>query len=285
MREIEVIIFDLDGTLYQDHDFYKRYLGHLLRESEKEEELDNVIAEAKRILQHAHPFKLGHLYHHRHEIAFHVVKDNIQSAQTWDGQEADLKKLIHLANTDPNFWNDCLYAGDAWGVVAILSRRLNLSDGRLREAFEKVRKDMISSENGIMRDDQLMMAINELTRVQRKILITNTDHYNGVECVSYLGIDALFDQVFYDGKKPHGIASRMKSILEETGLQPNQVLSIGDNPWNDLYPVKKLGGRTVWISPYESMEQEAWDSRLRTINELTGLLRELQKNKEWEIVK
>ncbi len=280
IREIEVVIFDLDGTLYQDHHFYHRYLEYMLAGTHREAELEQVINEADRILNHEHSIKLGHFYHQHHDLAIYVSQGKIMSAHTWGGEEIDHEKLPQMGYEESQFWEDCLYAGDAWGVVSILARRLNISSQKLRNAFDRIREDMISSEYAIKREHQLMQAISNLANVNRKILMTNNDHRNGVDCVNYLGIEKLFDQLVYDTKKPDGIANRVQLLLKETGLQAHQVLSIGDNAWNDLHPIKKLGGRTVLISPYETLDYEPWDIRLHTIEELSQFLIELQQKKE-----
>ncbi|SID15530.1 Uncharacterised protein [Mycobacteroides abscessus subsp. abscessus] len=75
--------------------------------------------------------------------------------------------------------------------------------------------------------------------------------------------------------KPEGIRGVMKRLGEE-GYQPHEILSVGDNPFNDLYPVKQLGGRTCLISRYEHAGSEEWDHSVKTIEELAGFLRLLE---------
>jgi FMN phosphatase YigB (HAD superfamily) len=92
-----------------------------------------------------------------------------------------------------------------------------------------------------------------------------------------MGIGHLFGDVAYGANKPAGLQSYIASLLAQ-GYLPHEILSIGDNPWNDLHPVKKLGGRTCFISPYPSSDPEVWDLRLHRLEELAQLMRALQKS-------
>ncbi len=87
----------------------------------------------------------------------------------------------------------------------------------------------------------------------------------------------LFDEVHYGAEKPLGLQSYFASQLEQ-GYQAHEILSIGDNPWNDLHPAKQMGGRTCFISPYSSSDPEPWDLRLTTLDELGQLMRAIQES-------
>ncbi|OUM87937.1 MAG: hypothetical protein BAA01_10865 [Bacillus thermozeamaize] len=60
LSEIKVIIFDMDGTLYQEDTFMDRYIRYLLEGTEWEAETDAAVAEARKILYGQHPVKFGH---------------------------------------------------------------------------------------------------------------------------------------------------------------------------------------------------------------------------------
>jgi FMN phosphatase YigB (HAD superfamily) len=86
----------------------------------------------------------------------------------------------------------------------------------------------------------------------------------------------LFEEVYCGAEKPLGIRSYLAALLEQ-GYEAHEILSVGDNPWNDLHPVKRLGGRTCFISPYPSSDEDAWDLRLTGLDELEQLMRSIQE--------
>lgn len=276
MKEIKVVIFDLDGTLYQDHSFYRRYLSYLVEGSEVESCLEQLIDEASQILSNQHCLKLGHLYDSTQDHVLEFNQGQIVKAQTWKGGDIGQDKFRESYSSRQVDLQDYLYAGDAWSIVGIMAKRLNTQQEKIREAFIRVRKDMISETFGILRDNSLIEAIEALTAVKGKILMTNTHAESGIEFVNYLGMNQMFDEIIYDGNKPAGIETLMQSILKKYDLQPHQVLSIGDNAWNELYPIQRMGGRTVWVSPYQSSDYKTWDHRLSKLADLSNFIRDLQ---------
>ena len=93
-----------------------------------------------------------------------------------------------------------------------------------------------------------------------------------MEFVAKLGLENAFDKVVYGGNKPVGLVDYLQQYMKENGISPEQIASIGDNAWNELYPIKRMGGRTIMISPYETHDEEVWDLRLRTLDELEAFL-------------
>ena len=60
MDNIKVIICDLDGTLYQDRQYYKRFISHLLKGSVFEEFEALIQAKADAIIEGKDKVLLGH---------------------------------------------------------------------------------------------------------------------------------------------------------------------------------------------------------------------------------
>ncbi|MBW7460822.1 hypothetical protein K0U00_42830, partial [Paenibacillus sepulcri] len=114
------------------------------------------------------------------------------------------------------------------------------------------------------------------TGVRTRILLTNSPENTGREFIAALDCLKLFNEIVYGAGKPNGLERYMQELMDRENLQADQILSIGDHAWNDLYPVQKLGGRTVFLSPYPSSEPAQWDVRLDTLDELAAMLVELQ---------
>lgn len=265
LKDIKVVIFDLDGTLYQDYTFLGRYMKHMLNGQIEDDELQDNITEAYAILKGNHPVKLGHFFNRKNHKIYAQNDLRPTSCFSWDGKESEevLEKDEHL-----------LYIGDPWCIAAVYGEKHNITEKKRMEAFEIVRQEMLQVPYEIHRHHPLFEMIEGLA-VEKKILMTNTPGLSGPEFIKHLKLERMFDEYFYDAKKPMGIQRVVERLLAE-GYQPHQILSVGDNPFNDLYPVKKAGGKACLISQYSHDDSMIWDASVQTIEELTRFLKRLQ---------
>lgn len=149
--------------------------------------------------------------------------------------------------------------------------KYGIDEAKRQEAFQQVRKEMLQGSSSFERHTGLYEAIRQLSVVQSKLLLTNSPENTGREFIAALGASVLFSDIIYGAGKPVGMEQFMSELMKREGLRPEQILSIGDHAWNDLYPVRKLGGRTAWISAYPSSDPSPWDVRLTTLDELASL--------------
>ncbi|MBA2942562.1 HAD family hydrolase [Paenibacillus sp. CGMCC 1.16610] len=261
LHEIEVILFDLDGTLYQDGTFYKRYLELLFQEGDYAASLDEILEEMERLLAGRDTSRIGDWYH--------------PSTDTWTRvTPGDVSEL-----SQQNWNTPAIYAGDAWSLVSMFTVKHGIGEAKRQEAFQQVRKEMLQGSSSFERHAGLYEAIRQLSGVRSKLLLTNSPENTGREFIAALGAGELFTDIKYGAGKPAGLEHFMSELMEREGLRPEQILSIGDHAWNDLYPVRKLGGRTAWISAYSSSDPSPWDVRLTTLDELASLLMDIQDSK------
>ncbi|MCM3669693.1 HAD hydrolase-like protein [Mesobacillus maritimus] len=261
IKEIKAIIFDMDGTLYQEDTFLGRYLTYLLEDSCSEREIESVIKAAYKILNGEHFVSLDHFYDlNRNHFCTHkdLVPDH---AFSWEGQR------LQQNNTE---YSDLFYVGDPWSIALVFAKKYGVSVEVGMNAFKRVRAEMLTPEFAIPRDERLIQALKHLD-VDTKILITNSPFESGEVFLEYLDVLPYFNQTIYDGKKPKGIETIMNDLIEK-GYQPEEILSIGDNPFNDLHPARKRGARTVLISDYHRADSTPWDYQVRNIDELASFL-------------
>lgn len=269
LSAIKVLIFDMDGTLYQEDSFMDRYIRYLLEGTDREPETETAVSLGRAILSGEHPFKFGHFYHIRDHIALVRHEGSFIQGFTWEGSTAQ-----HQQAADA----DLIHIGDPWGIAAVIARKFGLPEHKMQQAFERVRREMVLEPYRFEFRSALFEAIEALDAVDKKILMTNTYLASGIEFLDYMQIHHLFDEIYCGAEKPFGLQRYFTNLLKQ-GYKPYEILSIGDNPWNDLHPVKRLGGRTCFISPYTSADPERWDLRLATLDELERFMREIQQHK------
>ncbi|MDR6550236.1 HAD hydrolase-like protein [Paenibacillus qinlingensis] len=277
LSDIKVIIFDMDGTLYQEDTFMDRYIRYLLEGTEWEQDTQFSIASSRKILSGNHTIKLGHFYHKLDDVALvqnagRFVHGFLSNGDELEGQEF-AEKYAALSIYDTNL----IYMGDPWGIVNTIRHKCKIHEEQMKIAFERVREEMILEPYQFGLQHDLFQTIHNLTAIDRKILMTNTYEKSGIDFLHYMQIHHMFNEIYCGADKPFGIQKYMASLLEQ-GYHAHEVLSIGDNPWNDLYPVKQAGGRTCFISPYQNGDNQQWDLRLHTLDELKQLMQAIQNS-------
>ncbi|KIL43077.1 HAD family hydrolase [Jeotgalibacillus campisalis] len=264
-EEVKVIIFDLDGTMYQQETFHRLYLAYALEGSMWEKEYDRLLLGMEEIFSNQALFKMGHYYTNVDQ-----EYETVEEVLDFTGSET--------LSDEESF----IYGGDAWSLLNILTARLGIDENKRRSAFIRVRKQMLGGEESIISSQTLTAAIKNLEYIKRKVLMTNTHAQSGHEFIEYLNITSLFDEIYLDAKKPDGMQEVIKSLLIREKVQPHEILSIGDHPWNDLLPAKKLGCKTLLVTPFQLADPSQWDGVVTSSDELAVVLMELTKSKQKE---
>ena len=275
LSDIKIIIFDMDGTLYQEDKFLERYIRHLLAGTEYEGETEAAISAGRDILTGKHPFQFGHFYHKQDDLALVRNEDGFVQGYTWEGTAIEERALAYGALSSQA--HHLIQIGDPWGIAAVVSHKYKLPEEKLQSAFKQVRKEMLLAPYQFELHSGLFEAIEELTATHQIILMTNTFLESGIDFLNYMKIRHLFEEVYCGAEKPLGMDNYISTLLAQ-GYQAREILSIGDNPWNDLHPVKRRGGRTCFISPYPSSDPEIWDLRLTSLDELAQLMQAIRKS-------
>lgn len=264
MNDIKVVVFDLDGTLYQDYRFLGRYVQHLLKGTLSEQEIEEQVKTAYAILEGNHAVRLGYFYNRENGHAY--AHDNFIPTTAYSFESLLIPEETGAISDDELFF----FLGDPWCIAQMLADKYEVPISKRNEAFEAVRFEMLQQPYEIYGHAPLFDSIADLP-IEKKVLMTNTPGVTGPAFVEYLNIGSLFDAYLFDAKKPTGMQSIVKGFLDE-GYKPHEILSIGDNPFNDLAPVQQLGGRTCLISPYVHYGANDWDHCVKTVEDLARFL-------------
>lgn len=274
LEHIEVIIFDLDGTLYQDERFIGRYLALGLKGSTEEGKLSHYLSTVFQVLHGEQKMKLGYFYDTDTDLVFHIKGQSVVSGFDLSGTQVPPEHLEKVKRTlKPE---NLRYLGDPWSVVGMVLNHANIPESRREEAFYRVREEMLTHPSyRIQGTDPLYQRIGAMTWLKKKIVMTNTPESSGLPFVRHLGLERIFDRIYFGSGKPAGMKRAAKELIEELNLKPSQILTIGDHPWNDLAPIKELGGYAVYLSPYPNGGERFWDLHLKDLHELNDLLSQL----------
>jgi FMN phosphatase YigB (HAD superfamily) len=268
--DIETILFDLDGTLYQDDRFYHDYLRCAMENTRFERDIARVTRFVEAVLRGEY-ISLNRFY--RLDIApvgrVEALPEVLRESLLANAAPADMLR------TAPK---DACYLGDTWALMQIVANAMGLTgNGRGDEVYIKTRACM--EQNGLAPSTELIAAIKALRPKYRTALFSNSYPATGEAFLSALGFSGVFNCTVYSAQKPYRLLEKLDEYLPGALTRPDKLLSIGDHVFNDLYPVKAIGGMAVWINPYTFEEKPAeCDMMLRTTGELAQFLSELARD-------
>lgn len=260
-NEIKTIIFDLDGTVYQNTEFHRDYLRFLVEDSDKAAWLDELIAYADAVF-----------------CGERLVMNAFYSSQRIEAQTPgaffqalEAARLTELDYEDALRQDDCIYTGDAWAVVTLLGKALGLLDGeRADTVYRRTREKMHA--DGMKGSERLRSAIRQTNDCFETILLTNSYESTALEFLEQLGFDHTFEKAVYSANKPGGMVGALRQRDAALLDSPESVLTVGDHAFNDLIPLQRLGCRALWVNPFSNIHEPEYDASVRTPDELAGYL-------------
>lgn len=256
-QSTKTVIFDLDGTIYQNTTFHRDYIHAMVADTPYthwEQELialaDDIFAGKK--LRMNHFYKLNTL-------------DVNTPAELAERLEQQLCPALSYqqALTD----NGVIYLGDAWAVLSLLGHAMGcLDEDRSNAIYRQTRQCM--ERAGMHGNPALRKAIIALHRRCRVILISNSYEQTVQEFLRQLDYSDVFSTICYSAHKPYGMIENLQHVDPLLLQHPQDLISIGDHAFNDLMPIASIGGKTVWMNPYPDIAAPACDLTLSTLDEL-----------------
>lgn len=261
MDNIKTVVFDLDGTLYQNDTFHRDYIHFLLEGSGREDWEDTLID------------YIDGVYAGCNLVMNACYCNDTIEADTPEAFFAVLeqRRLEEL----PLKQSNSIYLGDGWAVVSLIGKALGLLDKeRSDNIYHKTRDKM--STDGVQGNWRLRDAIVQLNKKFTTVLLTNSYRETTEDFLHQLGMEGLFEKMVCSAHKPWGMVESLKAYCPELEIEPESFLSIGDNAFNDLLPLQKLGCRTIWVDPFSSTILEMpCDYTVHTLDELAECLETL----------
>jgi FMN phosphatase YigB (HAD superfamily) len=268
MLEESVFIFDFDGTLYQGDPVSRAFLECILQEVGREDLFAPAWNAVGRISTGNHGCRVGQF------VPLSDPPGSLACSST-EAYERYLASLVSSTESDARSHR----IGDGWGVVFAVTEPLADDITTFHRAFRNMRTRLASSSSPLLVDGRLRDTLEALKDAHQLILFSNSGvGPDGEALLRHLGIDDLFDEIRFEAGKPTGMTERIAAIVRDTGLSPERIVSIGDHPWNDLYPAQASGAHTVLVSPYAELDRPEWSYRVPDVPGLVTLLSE-----EWAL--
>ncbi len=267
LSDRSVLIFDFDGTLYQGEGVSRLFLSSILAEIDRPELFDLAWDTAKSIYDGSHSCRIGE----------HIIRTGVHKHNSPPPRERYSRHLARLSSISdsalPHEGEETLHRiGDFWGVVFAVTEYLIPDFGVYREAFRRTRKALAMSPSLLQPDPRTRAVFEALSEAHYLILMSNSPGPDGEGLIDSLGVCHLFDEIHFESQKPNGLSKLLTSIADRPDVLHSGVVAFGDHPWNDLYPARELGAKTVLVSPFDEFDRPYWSYRVRSTGELLTLL-------------
>jgi FMN phosphatase YigB (HAD superfamily) len=242
---IETIIFDLDGTLYDEERIYDRYaeeLARLMGAGPREE-----------FLTHWGELKTGTLpspvglgYDIERDLLFSHAGGRPGAYRTWRGPVQD---PVPEAEVEGSLFGDMRFnIGDWWGVLSALANTFGLSREQRSLAFRATRAHMATPDGALLPDENLGAVLDRLReRGFTLVAMSNSPVDSVQDSLRQLGVAGHFSAVVADAHKPEGMHTFLAG-----DRAAHSVLSVGDNYVNDIEPALDAGAAALYIDRHHT---------------------------------
>jgi len=257
LRELTVVLFDLDGTLHDDPRAMDRYVT-ALQVSIPDGAGLGLREEVASVIEGHHPAaRPGRFVEPVRGLVLDAPEWVVESATDWHGQPVTVPDGLagRVQHGGP-----LRYLGDRWQIITAVAARRGADKSVLAAAFSLTRRFVNDPDNDLLRLDCLDGLLEQLAVGRRLLLATNTPEELARPLVDRLDLRHPFALVRFDARKPAGCAELISEAHRRWGATPRDVLVVGDNLWNDVLPPAEQGCRTVHIDPLGTDPGGRWST-------------------------
>lgn len=276
LAKVRVIVYDLDGTVYDDNRHFEIY-ARLIQSHLPAEQQAAFWSDYEAVLAGRHPaLHVGTFYDVTHDLVLLTKGGRVRRALHWDGSEIPpvLKEQLYPGVVEPDN-AQVVNVGDLWWVPSAISFHHGGKVERHGEAFLKVRDIMADPEFTIRPIPGLAELVESLKGKVVQVLATNSPQPDSEAILSKVGLMGHFDRHYFRSGKPMGLKTIFSELAEQHGVTLENVLSVGDNLVNEITPAKAMGCQTVFIDPHGLGEADDADLLVTSMSELMPLLARL----------
>ncbi|QIA27788.1 HAD family hydrolase [Thermaerobacter sp. PB12/4term] len=242
--KVRLVIFDLDGTLYDDLLYttaYARALAARLPVQKRSPFLRDAfpLAPLNRRL------RLGMIYDRETDTLLGHPLLAPGTACSWDGA---VRRPWQPARPGGHVGAGDRYLtlGDAWTLITAAALRGGLTMEDCVAAMAETRSRVTLPPPESYHRHAFFGRGEEPVRV----LVTNAGREHAENMLRHLGLEQAFTYRFSEAEKPRGWRRIIPLLERQTGIPRSAMVAIGDNLLNDILPVLEMGVRPLLIDRY-----------------------------------
>ncbi|KZE93085.1 Phosphoglycolate phosphatase [Geobacillus stearothermophilus] len=248
--DIKAIVFDLDGTLYEEtehFDYYAEQVAKRLKTADRPRFWDDYRA----VLAGRHPLRIGSVYDTKEDLILQLEKGAVREARRWSGEQLEARAAEALYPGAVTIDLDRFFSiGDLWWVPSSIGRHYGLTNEDTYAAFLETREWMMGPEFTMKGAPGFAETLAELREKTALVLMTNSPEPDSEAILRKLGLADVFHYKIFQAAKPVKTVAHLEAIRARFGVEYKQMLCVGDNIGNDIAPARRLGCRTMLIDAY-----------------------------------
>lgn len=251
LSKVQLIIYDLDGTLYEDTHHFDYYAGQLKQRLAADAQ-GAFQADYDAALRDEHPLRIGRTYDANRDLILVQIKGDVSEVYRWDGTQLPEEEVraLYPDKVTVNL-EDMFSVGDMWWVPGCMARHYGLNGAGTTEAFLATREWMMGPEFEM----NLIPGLKEAIAASRaggvkQVLVTNSPQPDSEKILDKIGLLDSFDLKVFTARKPSGTKGVFERVSQQFGVAYEHILSVGDNWVNEILPANELGCQTVYIDPH-----------------------------------
>lgn len=136
-------------------------------------------------------------------------------------------------------------------LADFLQQQLSVPASHIPMIVDECFEHFLNARNQVTLFDDTLPTLTHLKQHYTLAALTN-----GNSSLHTIGLAPLFDICLsaeqVQARKPH--PAMFEQAMASAQVEPQQVLHIGDHPWDDVYGAQQLGIHTVWFNP----QQKSW---------------------------
>lgn len=249
IKESKVIVFDLDGTLYEGKSHFQYYANLIQLELPHEKQL--LFEETyNEMLCGKHIMKIGMVYDALRDYIISISPTTLEvtSVCTWEGEEVEEGHRLYEVPFDLNHPTRVV-VGDGWFFPVVAAVHYGLTD--IYHCYDQTKEYMTSELFTLEQTKGLKEALVKLKETKKLVLVTNADANDVINLLDILSLTSMFDLEIVDALKPMNTQSHLREIMELYNVFPNEIISIGDNFINEVVPAVNLGMYGICLTEQE----------------------------------
>jgi len=245
--DIQAIVFDLDGTLYEEtehFDHYAEQVAKRLREADRPRFWDDYRA----VLAGCHPLRIGSVYDAKEDLIVWLEEGAVREAFRWSGEPLTTPEIETVYTKPVAVDLDRFFSiGDLWWVPSSIGRHYGLTNEDTYAAFLETREWMMGPEFNMKGAPGLAETLAKLREKAVLVLMTNSPEPDSEAILRKLGLADVFHYKIFQAAKPVKTVAHLEAIRARFGVEYKQMLCVGDNVGNDILPARQLGCQTMLI--------------------------------------
>lgn len=260
LEEANLLIFDMDGTVYEDTAHFDYYAAQLQLQLPAEKQ-EAFAAEYEKIKEGNHAVNVGMAYDVKRDAVITVDPMTLKakSVNDWHGTKWSRKDIEEIYPGTLHFDFETLIAiGDGWWLPQVAARHFGATTEQTFESYNHTKAFMVTDEFQLTKTPGLKDALIRLGDQKHVVLVTNSDQDDVNRLLKELDLEGIFEEIVPSAQKPLKSKEHLQALLEKYETEPDKTVSFGDNFINEIAPSLKLDIKTVYIqaNPIENINSE-----------------------------